>query len=103
VTATLRGKLIVDVATREIEGDDPNASKDPAGAAVGRRGVAARWPKMARNAHREAEKRWKRQFGRRTAIPAKERLAPAAPFEAPHEPSDGGRYERIGSGKIASL
>jgi hypothetical protein len=59
-------KLIVDIATGEVEDADPNAGKDAAAAAMGRKGGAARAASMdperrAEIARKAAEKRWSRQ------------------------------------------
>lgn len=56
-------KLIVDIATGEVEDADPNAGKDPAAAALGRKGGAARAKKMtperrAEIAREAATSRW---------------------------------------------
>lgn len=58
-------KLIVDIATGEVEEADPNAGKDPAAAALGRKGGAARAASMdperrAEIARKAAAKRWGR-------------------------------------------
>jgi hypothetical protein len=61
-------KLIVDIATGEVEEPDPDAGKDPAAVALGRKGGLkggkARAEKMTAEerseaAKRAAEKRWK--------------------------------------------
>lgn len=56
-------KLIVDIATGEVEDADPNAGKNEAAAAMGRKGGAARAASMdparrAEVARRAAQKRW---------------------------------------------
>ena len=57
-------KLVVDIATGEVEDREPGANKDPAAAALGRKGGKARaanlTPKKRREiAQRAAKKRWK--------------------------------------------
>jgi hypothetical protein len=56
-------KLIVDIATGEVEDTDPNAGKDPAAAAMGRKGGRARAEAMspekrAEIARKAAASRW---------------------------------------------
>lgn len=58
-------KLIVDIATGEVEERNPDEGKDPAAAALGRKGGAARAKSMtperrAEIARKAAEKRWSR-------------------------------------------
>jgi len=58
-------KLIVDIAAGEVEERDPDEGKDPAAAAMGRKGGAARAAPMdperrAEIAKKAAETRWKR-------------------------------------------
>jgi len=62
------GKLIVDIATGESEDPDPNAGKDPAAVALGRKGGLKGGKARAENmtpeqrssaARRAAQARWK--------------------------------------------
>lgn len=56
-------KMIVDIATGEIEDNNPDSGKDPAAVALGKKGGAARAKSMSPEKRREiaknaAKKRW---------------------------------------------